>query len=52
MAVLGLLERGKEVSLVEDAIRAVDPAAGKAAIQEMVKKGAAKVTAAGVIAGG
>ncbi len=48
-AVLGLLERGKHVTLVSDAVRPVDPAAGKAAVAEMVKKGARRASAAEII---
>ena len=39
-AVLGLLRRGRSVALVEDAIRAVDPAQGEAALREMQAAGA------------
>ena len=39
-AVLGLLRRGRAVSVVRDAIQELDAAAGKAALQEMQASGA------------
>ena len=50
-AVLGLLERGKEVVVVEDAVRAVSKAAGLSAVEEMRSKGAEFRRAAEVMAG-
>lgn len=44
MAVLGLLQREKKVTLVFDAIRAVDEAAGETAIAEMLEKGVRQTT--------
>ena len=43
-AVEGLLARGRNVALVTDAIRAVDPAAGEALIAEWTAKGVKLVT--------
>jgi len=50
MAVLGLLQREKKVTLVLDAIRAVDEAAGEAAVAEMLEKGAQQATTPQVLA--
>ncbi len=49
-AALGLLERGYQVRLVEDAIWPIDPKGGEAAIDEMRSKGAICVTTREVIA--
>jgi nicotinamidase/pyrazinamidase len=43
-AVLGLLERGYQVAIVEDAVRAVVPEAGEAALQELLARGATLTT--------
>lgn len=48
-AVLGLLRRGYKVSVVSDAIRAVDPEGGARAIAAMRKAGARFVTTSAVI---
>ena len=50
MAVLGLLQQEKKVTLVLDAIRAVDEAAGETAIAEMLEKGARQTTTQEVLA--
>ncbi len=49
-AVLGLLERGREVVVVEDAVRAVAEETGRAAIDDMRSKGASFRRAAQVMA--
>ena len=43
-ATLGLLERGYQVRLVEDAIWPIDPKGGDEALAEMTSKGAVRVT--------
>ena len=48
-AVLGLLERGGKVHLVEDAIRPVTEEGGKAAVSEMTGAGAHLTTTEGII---
>ena len=50
-AVLGLLERGSRVRVVEDAIAAVDKKTGREALQAMKRAGARFVTTAEVIKG-
>jgi nicotinamidase/pyrazinamidase len=46
-AVLGLLERGKAVEVITDAIASLDPAGkGRAALDEMAARGARRVTLA------
>ncbi len=49
-AVLGLLERGRKVTVVEDAVKPVSEEAGKTAVEEMCSKGAVFKLAAEVIA--
>ncbi len=49
-AVLGLLERGYEVEVVEDAIWPIDPAGGQAALQEMQARGARLTTTDALLA--
>lgn len=49
--VLGLIERGQQVLLVMDAIRAVDADAGKLAIEEMIRSGARPVNTDDVVGG-
>lgn len=50
LMVLGLLERRKKATLVEDAVKAIDAAAGKAAIDEMTGHGGTLASTAEVIA--
>lgn len=51
-AVLGLLERGYGVQLVEDAIWPIDPQGGAAALAEMTAQGAVLTTTDAVLAAG
>lgn len=49
-AVLGLLERGYEVDVVQDAIWPIDPKNGEAALQEMQARGARLTTTDALLA--
>lgn len=49
-AVLGLLERGYDVQVVEDAIWPIEAAAGQAALQEMQARGARLTTTEALLA--
>lgn len=49
-AVLGLLERGYQVEVVEDAIWPIEPAGGQAALEVMTARGAKLVQTADVLA--
>jgi nicotinamidase/pyrazinamidase len=44
LAVKGLLERGRRVALVSDAIETLDPAAGRKALDELTAQGARLIT--------
>lgn len=44
LAAKGLLERGRKVALVRDAIETLDPAAGKKALEELTNLGARLIT--------
>lgn len=49
-AVLGLLARGYQVEVVEDAIWPIEPAGGEAALAEMTAQGATRVKTADILA--
>ncbi len=51
LAVLGLIERGQRVCLVENAVRAIEHKAGQGAIEEMSRAGARRVYLDDVIRG-
>ncbi len=44
LAAKGLLERGRRVAMVSDAIAAIDPAAGRQTLEELKKLGARMIT--------
>jgi len=49
LMVLGLLDRGKKVTLLTDAVKPIQEAAGKAAIDEVIQHGAKLASASEVI---
>lgn len=49
LAVKGLLERGRRVALVSDAIETLDPAEGQKAIEELTAQGARLITTDGAL---